>query len=298
MPQQPALYSKLSVAQNLRLFARLEKLSDPEAARRADARGDRAGGPRGRRGGAALRAATSSASTSRSACSSEPPVLLLDEPSASLDPRQRERLWEFIARPRRARHGRRVLHPQRRRGRALRRPGCWSWSTASSCSAAPRPSSSGRSGETPGTWRRRSSASCTSAVTEPTAMRWLFVKDLQILRRSPLLVGLLIVYPIALALMIGFALSSPPGQAEGRVLQRGAAGPRQDQLRQPADQRLSATPASCSNRSSRSGCTLASRGDRQGPRRPGARGADRPVGHRLSDPEPGHDRASAARRSS
>jgi ABC-2 family transporter protein len=43
-------------------------------------------------------------------------------------------------------------------------------------------------------------------------MRWLFVKDLQILRRSPLLVALLIVYPIALALMIGFALSSPPGK--------------------------------------------------------------------------------------
>ena len=43
-------------------------------------------------------------------------------------------------------------------------------------------------------------------------MRWLLVKDLQILRRSPLLVGLLVVYPIALALMIGFALSSPPGK--------------------------------------------------------------------------------------
>ncbi len=43
-------------------------------------------------------------------------------------------------------------------------------------------------------------------------MRWLLVKDLQILRRSPLLVGLLIVYPVALALMIGFALSSPPGK--------------------------------------------------------------------------------------
>ncbi len=43
-------------------------------------------------------------------------------------------------------------------------------------------------------------------------MRWLLIKDLQILRRSPLLVGLLIVYPIAIALMIGFALSSPPGK--------------------------------------------------------------------------------------
>jgi ABC-2 type transport system permease protein len=43
-------------------------------------------------------------------------------------------------------------------------------------------------------------------------LRWLLVKDLQILRRSPLLVGLLVVYPIAIALMIGFALSSPPGK--------------------------------------------------------------------------------------
>ena len=43
-------------------------------------------------------------------------------------------------------------------------------------------------------------------------MRWLLVKDLQILRRSPLLVALLIIYPITLALMIGFALSSPPGK--------------------------------------------------------------------------------------
>ena len=43
-------------------------------------------------------------------------------------------------------------------------------------------------------------------------MRWLLVKDLQILKRSPLLVGLLIVYPVVIALMIGFALSSPPGK--------------------------------------------------------------------------------------
>jgi ABC-2 type transport system permease protein len=43
-------------------------------------------------------------------------------------------------------------------------------------------------------------------------VRWLLLKDLQILRRSPLLVGLLVVYPIAIALMIGFAISSPPGK--------------------------------------------------------------------------------------
>jgi ABC-2 type transport system permease protein len=43
-------------------------------------------------------------------------------------------------------------------------------------------------------------------------LRWLFVKDLEILRRSPLLVALLIIYPVVIALMIGFALSSPPGK--------------------------------------------------------------------------------------
>jgi ABC-type multidrug transport system permease subunit len=43
-------------------------------------------------------------------------------------------------------------------------------------------------------------------------VRWLFIKDLQILKRSPLLTALLAIYPIAIALMIGFALSSPPGK--------------------------------------------------------------------------------------
>jgi ABC-2 type transport system permease protein len=38
-------------------------------------------------------------------------------------------------------------------------------------------------------------------------MRWLLLKDLQILRRSPLIVALLIGYPIALGVLIGFALS-------------------------------------------------------------------------------------------
>lgn len=41
-------------------------------------------------------------------------------------------------------------------------------------------------------------------------MRWLLLKDIQILRRSPLLVALLVIYPIAIALLIGFALSKGP----------------------------------------------------------------------------------------
>ena len=41
-------------------------------------------------------------------------------------------------------------------------------------------------------------------------MRWLFLKDLQILRRSPLLVALLVLYPVIIAVLIGFALSRGP----------------------------------------------------------------------------------------
>jgi ABC-type transport system involved in cytochrome c biogenesis permease component len=41
-------------------------------------------------------------------------------------------------------------------------------------------------------------------------VRWLLIKDLQILRRSPLLVALLVIYPIVIAVLIGFALSRGP----------------------------------------------------------------------------------------
>jgi len=42
-------------------------------------------------------------------------------------------------------------------------------------------------------------------------MRWLPLKDLQILRRSPLQAVLLIAYPVLIALLIGFAISREPG---------------------------------------------------------------------------------------
>src|SRR3954469_15084625 len=41
-------------------------------------------------------------------------------------------------------------------------------------------------------------------------MRWLLLKDLRILKRSPLMVSLLVIYPIVIAVLIGFALSRGP----------------------------------------------------------------------------------------
>jgi ABC-type transport system involved in cytochrome c biogenesis permease component len=43
-------------------------------------------------------------------------------------------------------------------------------------------------------------------------MRWLLLKDLQILRRSPLQALLLVIYPVLIALLVGFAISRGPGK--------------------------------------------------------------------------------------
>jgi ABC-2 type transport system ATP-binding protein len=96
VPQQPAVYSKLTVAENLELFARLEKVAEPDdaVARMLDQTG------LGGRSGEQL-AKLSGGNRQRVNVAvglvGDPPVLALDEPSASLDPAQRERLWEFVA---------------------------------------------------------------------------------------------------------------------------------------------------------------------------------------------------------
>jgi ABC-2 type transport system ATP-binding protein len=95
VPQQPAVYSKLSVEENLRLFARLEKLEDPSGA--AERMLDQIGlTDRGQDEVGTLSGGNQQRVNIAVGLLSEPNALLLDEPSASLDPRQRERLWEFI----------------------------------------------------------------------------------------------------------------------------------------------------------------------------------------------------------
>jgi len=96
IPQQAALYRRLTVAENLRLFAHLEHVADVEAT--VEEMLDQTG-LRGRRddqvgtlsGGNQQRINIAIGLLAR------PAVLLLDEPSAGLDPRQRERLWEFVS---------------------------------------------------------------------------------------------------------------------------------------------------------------------------------------------------------
>ena len=95
VPQQAALYRRLTVAENLRLFARLERVDDVDGAvarmleqtglgeRTSDQVGTLSGGNQ-QRVNIAIGLLTA------------PSVLLLDEPSTGLDPRQRERLWEFV----------------------------------------------------------------------------------------------------------------------------------------------------------------------------------------------------------
>jgi ABC-2 type transport system ATP-binding protein len=96
VPQQAALYRRLTVEENLLLFARLEKHEDPRASTEQMLE---LTGLDERRGEIVARLSGGNQQRINIAIGllARPRVLLLDEPSVGLDPRQRARLWEFIA---------------------------------------------------------------------------------------------------------------------------------------------------------------------------------------------------------
>jgi ABC-2 type transport system ATP-binding protein len=96
VPQQAALYRRLTVEENLLLFARLEGHEDPRAS--VEEMLDLTG-LRERRGEIVARLSGGNQQRINIAIGllSRPAVLLLDEPSVGLDPRQRARLWEFVS---------------------------------------------------------------------------------------------------------------------------------------------------------------------------------------------------------
>jgi ABC-2 type transport system ATP-binding protein len=96
VPQQAALYRRLTVEENLLLFARLERRPEPRAAVEEMLE---LAGLRERRGEVVARLSGGNQQRVNIAIGllARPLVLLLDEPSVGLDPRQRGRLWEFVA---------------------------------------------------------------------------------------------------------------------------------------------------------------------------------------------------------
>ncbi len=97
VPQEPALYGRLTVAENLRLFARLERSADVAAAvERMLAQSGLA--ERARDRAETLSNGDRQRVNVAIGLLSDPEVLVLDEPSTALDPRQRERLWDFLGR--------------------------------------------------------------------------------------------------------------------------------------------------------------------------------------------------------
>jgi len=95
VPQQAALYRRLSVEENLLLFARLEGHGDPHASVEEMLE---LTGLRERRGEIMARLSGGNQQRVNIAIGllARPVALLLDEPSVGLDPRQRARLWEFV----------------------------------------------------------------------------------------------------------------------------------------------------------------------------------------------------------
>jgi len=93
VPQRPSLYDRLTARENLELFARLEGAENPRVS--VEDLLSTFGLPADR-AAASLSVGNRQRLNVAIALLGEPRVLLLDEPTASLDPGQRRRLWELV----------------------------------------------------------------------------------------------------------------------------------------------------------------------------------------------------------
>ena len=138
-------------------------------------------------------------------------MLLLDEPSSALDPRQRERLWEFILRL--AEDGTTVVfathHIQEADRYASQLIVLADGERVFDGSPRELEQATGTTGP-----RLRAGVRALPPPARPLECAGCSLKDLRILRRSPLLVSLLVIYPIVIAVLIGFALSRGPDKPE------------------------------------------------------------------------------------
>ncbi len=95
VPQRPALYRKLTARENLRLFAELERLERPhEEAERLLGQVDLLDAAD--RPAQDLSVGNVQRLNVAIGLVADPAVVFLDEPTASLDPRQRARLWQLL----------------------------------------------------------------------------------------------------------------------------------------------------------------------------------------------------------
>ena len=212
VPQRPALYRKLSARENLRLFAELERLASPHAeAERLLEQVDLLDAAD--RPAQELSVGNVQRLNVAIGLVADPAVVFLDEPTASLDPRQRARLWELL-RGVTGRGGAVVFatqnveeaHTQADRLVVLQEG---------------RLVFAGRPGGVLGARRHRGlehrgvragvravpRARAGGGGLLMRAIRALLAKDLRILRRSPLMVALLVIYPLALAVLVGAVIA-------------------------------------------------------------------------------------------
>ena len=182
-PQRPALYGHLTRAREHRSFRTARGLDDPRAA--SEAVLDQVDLPAAAQRASQLSAGNQQRLNLALALLGDPDVLILDEPTASLDPKQRRRLWELLLRRKAA--GLTALLATH--------------SLEEASALADRVLLL-----VDGVVVREGTADELAEGPDVTRLWLLLGKDLKRLGRSPLLLAALVLYPLLVALLVGLVV--------------------------------------------------------------------------------------------